>query len=150
MKYLSTMKYFLISAITVSAFSPTRMFNSLPKVYKMGKIDKQMNLFSTDKEVQNDAKDVNKLMISTIAVATSILSSPLVVFAEEVSDDYEYGAVNAPIGIAWGVGVLAILTATLPVFLRGGEEAFEEMKENSSDSFGKNKDVLTKRKRTKM
>lgn len=33
-------------------------------------------------------------------------------------------------------GVLAILTALLPVALRGGEEAFEEMRERDSGKFG--------------
>mmetsp|Transcript_17270 Transcript_17270/g.24947 ORF Transcript_17270/g.24947 Transcript_17270/m.24947 type:complete len:135 (-) Transcript_17270:262-666(-) len=82
---------------------------------------------------------------ATIAVATS----PLVALAEEVSDEYEYGAVNAPIGIAWGAGVLAILTALLPIAMQGGEEAFEEMKSRDSPEWGSGKtpDVLSKNRR---
>ncbi|GMH53847.1 hypothetical protein TL16_g01544 [Triparma laevis f. inornata] len=60
------------------------------------------------------------------------------------ADGYEYGAVDAPISIAWGVGVLAILTSLLPLALQGGEEALEDMRENEKYSFGKGKDVLNK------
>lgn len=69
---------------------------------------------------------------ATVAAAT-IAASPLVAFAAE--DDYEYGAVNAPggIGLAWGVGVVAILTAAIPVILAPGEDAFNEMKEKDGD-----------------
>ena len=58
------------------------------------------------------------------------------------ADGYEYGAVDAPISIAWGVGVLAILTSFLPLALQGGEEALDEMRENEKYSFGKSKDIL--------
>ena len=81
------------------------------------------------------------------AVAAAVaLSSPLVAMAEQV-DDYEYGAVDAPIGIAVGGGILAILTDLLPIALRGGEEAFEEMKESDSQMWGSgNRDRLSGRK----
>jgi len=66
---------------------------------------------------------------------------------EIAGDDYEYGAVDAPIGIAWGVGVLVILSALLPLAMQGGEEAFEEMKQTDSDSWGSgNSNKLNKRK----
>ncbi len=65
---------------------------------------------------------------------------------EEV-DDYEYGAVDAPIGLAWGAGVLAVGTALLPIALKGGEEAFEEMKSQDEDTWGTgNSNRLNKRK----
>jgi hypothetical protein len=67
--------------------------------------------------------------------AVVIASSPLMALAEE-ADDYEYGAVNAPIGIAFAGGVLAILTALLPIALQGGEKAFDEMKERDADKWG--------------
>ena len=38
--------------------------------------------------------------------------------------------------IAWAGGVLAILTALLPIALSGGEDAFNEMKENDAGKFG--------------
>ncbi len=59
-----------------------------------------------------------------------------VLLTEEVVDDYEYGAVSAPIGLAWGVGLLAVLTALLPLALQGGEEAFEEMRSQDADKWG--------------
>lgn len=72
-------------------------------------------------------------------------STPLV--SKAVEDTYEYGAVDAPIGLAWGVGVLAILTAAVPVFLKGGEEALEEMREREGNSFGKGGVDLGRRKK---
>ena len=41
-------------------------------------------------------------------------------------------------GIAVVGGVLAVLTALLPLALKGGEEAFEEMKEMDKDKWGSN------------
>ena len=82
--------------------------------------------------------------VTTAAIATS----PLVALAEEVGDEYEYGAVNAPIGIAWAGGVVLILTALLPLALQGGEEAFEEMKAKDADSWGSGRtDALNKKRR---
>lgn len=73
----------------------------------------------------------------------------LIIFSllEELQDDYEYGAVDAPIGLAWGAGVLVILTALLPLALQGGEEAFEEMRQQDSDTWGTgNSNRLNKRR----
>mmetsp|Transcript_49114 Transcript_49114/g.141196 ORF Transcript_49114/g.141196 Transcript_49114/m.141196 type:complete len:131 (+) Transcript_49114:80-472(+) len=82
--------------------------------------------------------------MTTAAVVIS--TSPLVALAEE-ADDYEYGAVNAPIGIAWAGGVLAILTALLPIALQGGEDAFNEMKDRDADKWGTgNSDALNRRR----
>ena len=83
------------------------------------------------------------------ASAFVVANAPLVAQAAvEVDGEYEYGAVDAPIGLAVGGGILAILTALLPVALRGGEEAFEEIKDREAGTFGKkdNKDVLKGRK----
>ncbi|KAI2504275.1 hypothetical protein MHU86_10202 [Fragilaria crotonensis] len=66
----------------------------------------------------------NRLLDLTAIVAITA-SSPFVALAEE-ADGYEYGAVDAPIGIAVVGGVLAVLTALLPLLLKGGEEAFED------------------------
>lgn len=41
-----------------------------------------------------------------------------------------------PISMHSHTGCLAILTALLPVALRGGEEAFEEMKERDAGKWG--------------
>jgi hypothetical protein len=88
---------------------------------------------------------VNAKIAAALTVA-AINLAPLAALAE---DDYEYGAVDAPIGIAVGGGVLAILTALLPVVMKGGEEAFEEIKDQSADSFGKkdNANVLNQKKK---
>ena len=65
----------------------------------------------------------------------------------EEADDYEYGAVDAPIGLAWGAGVLAVATALLPIAMQGGEEAFEEMKSQDADTWGTgNSNRLNKRR----
>lgn len=86
---------------------------------------------------------------SKIAGASAFLmvNIPSIVLAvAEVEDDYEYGKVDAPIGLAVGVGILAILTALLPIALQGGEKAFEEIKERDANTFGKkNSDVLKKK-----
>lgn len=82
---------------------------------------------------------------ASVAAATLIMS-PLAALAEEAGD-YEYGAVDAPIGLAWGAGVLAILTALLPIALRGGEDAFNEMREQDADQWGTgNTNRLNKKK----
>lgn len=89
----------------------------------------------------------NKISQFITTAAVVISTSPLIALAEEV-DDYEYGAVNAPIGIAWAGGVLAVLTALLPLALRGGEDAFNEMKERDSGKWGTGStDALNKRKK---
>ena len=79
---------------------------------------------------------VEKIGKFATTAAVVIATSPLVALAEEVGDDYEYGAVSAPISVAWVGGVFAILTALLPIALSGGEEAFEEMKEQDKGKFG--------------
>jgi len=70
------------------------------------------------------------------AAAAALTAQPLAAIAEE-ADDYEYGAVDAPIGIAVVGGLLAVGTALLPVVMSSGEEAFEEMKERDSDKWGR-------------
>jgi hypothetical protein len=90
-----------------------------------------------------------QLTVTATAMVVLVSSSllPLVATAAEIVDDgYEYGAVDAPIGIAVAGGILAILTALLPVALRGGEEAFEEIKDRDKGSFGKPNDLLKKKK----
>uniref|UniRef100_A0A7S0GEB5 RxLR effector protein n=1 Tax=Proboscia inermis TaxID=420281 RepID=A0A7S0GEB5_9STRA len=75
-----------------------------------------------------------------LAISAAIMTSPLLAIAEEMEDDnYEYGAVNAPGGLAIAVvgGVLAVLSALLPLVLQGGEDAFEEMKASDKKTWGK-------------
>ena len=86
------------------------------------------------------------MIAATIAAASGILTTfPLVALAVE-DDSYEYGAVDAPIGLAVGGGLLAILTAAVPVLLRPGEEALEEQRKNEGESFGTGRDILNKRR----
>jgi hypothetical protein len=92
---------------------------------------------------------VNAKIAAALTIA-AINIAPLAALAEGLAEeDYEYGAVDAPIGIAVAGGIVAILTALLPVVMKGGAEAFEEMKDRDADagSFGKNKDVLNGRKK---
>ena len=78
---------------------------------------------------------------SSIIAATSLVAfSPLAALAEQATEeDYVYGAVNAPggIGLAAVLGVLAILTAAVPVILAPGEDAFNEMKERDEKKWRK-------------
>jgi hypothetical protein len=85
-------------------------------------------------------------VIASSAAVVPTASLPILAILAEVVDDYEYGAVDAPIGIAWVGGILAVLTATLPFFLQSGEKAFEEIKDRDADTFGKRNDLLKKRK----
>lgn len=84
--------------------------------------------------------------IAAALTAAAVTAAPLVALAEE---DYEYGAVDAPISFALIGGILAIATALLPIALKGGEEAFEEIREREEDTFGSrdNKNVLNKKRK---
>ena len=88
---------------------------------------------------------VSKLVAASSAAVLANL--PLLVKAVEEADEYEYGSVNAPISIAVVGGILAVLTALLPLLLRGGEEAFEEMRDRDADTFGKKNKALDKKKK---
>lgn len=113
---------FLLVAQAAVAFAP-RPAGSRPSVVQLEATQKPM----TEKVSQ---------IMTTAAVA--LATSPLMAIAEE-ADDYEYGAVNAPIGIAWAAGVLAVGTALLPLALQGGEDAFNEMREKDADVWGTGK-----------
>ena len=117
----------LFALSTASAFSPRQQPTTTPK---SNDLVEKMSKFA---------------MTASIAIATS----PLVAFAIEEVDDYEYGAVSAPIGVAWAGGVLAVGTALLPIALQGGEEAFEEMKSQDKNTFGKtgNGSVLDRKRK---
>jgi hypothetical protein len=105
-------------------------------VVEQQKQQKQQNLNKKNNIFNNIEKYV--LLASTVLITTI----PHNVLAAVVEDDYEYGKVDAPIGLAVGVGILTILTALLPLALQGGEEAFNEIRDRDSSTFGKsNKDV---------
>mmetsp|Transcript_17636 Transcript_17636/g.38531 ORF Transcript_17636/g.38531 Transcript_17636/m.38531 type:complete len:131 (+) Transcript_17636:147-539(+) len=89
---------------------------------------------------------VDKMSKFAMTAAVVISTSPLLALAEEV-DDYEYGAVSAPISVAWVGGLFAVGTALLPLALQGGEEAFEEMKEQDAGKFGTGDSSALDRKR---
>lgn len=61
-------------------------------------------------------------------VSAALVTANIPVWAAmAVEDDYEYGAVDAPPLVPIVGGLLAILTALLPIALKPGEEAFEEV-----------------------
>lgn len=68
----------------------------------------------------------DKVAVASAAIVTANL--PVWATAFAVEDDYEYGAVDAPPLVPIVGGVLAIGTALLPVLLKPGEEAFEEVR----------------------
>ena len=67
----------------------------------------------------------DKAAVASAALVTANL--PVWAALAVVDDDYEYGAVDAPPLVPIVGGVLAILTALLPIALKPGEEAFEEV-----------------------
>lgn len=93
---------------------------------------------------EDDATTGVNTAAASAAVFATLAASPLAAVAE--SDDYEYGAVDAPIGIAWAAGVFAIITAAVPVLLQSGEKALEQQRIDEGGSFGKSEDILKKRR----
>ena len=65
---------------------------------------------------------------AAVASAALVTANLPVWAAFAVEDDYEYGAVDAPPLIPIIGGILAIATAALPIALKPGEEAFEEVR----------------------
>jgi len=134
MKLFATM---LLLASNASAFS-------IPKAVNIQRTFDPLEFAESPKDTTNHPNTMAKVAATA---AAAFVAHPLVAFAEEAEvDDYEYGAVNAPIGIAWAAGTALIATSLLPLLLQGGEEAFEEMKEQDKGTFGrKNGNVLDKR-----
>lgn len=97
----------------------------------------KLALQATSHDNTNPQKFTHAATVAAATIATTVLASPLAALAEE--EDYVYGAVNAPggIGLAVGLGVVAILTAAVPVVLAPGEDAFNEMKEKDADKWRK-------------
>jgi len=92
------------------------------------------------------SSSTKKNSIGPFLASSAALFTPMIAKAIEEAEDYEYGAVDAPIGLAWAAGVVVIATAAVPVFMQGGEEAFEEMKERDAGNWGSgNSDRLNKR-----
>eukprot|EP00978_Attheya_sp_CCMP212_P015279 scaffold39385_cov46-Attheya_sp.AAC.1 len=99
---------------------------------------------ASNSRMSTGARSVTGAMAAAMA---AMVASPLMALAEEAEGDYEYGAVDAPIGLAWAGGVVLILTALLPIAMQGGEEAFDEMKERDSTNWGKKDQDTLKKKR---
>lgn len=130
MTFIAKLAFFLLSAQVALGFVPVHQSAS-----------SKVSLEASSKPLSDR---FSQFVIATTAV---VATSPLAALAEEV-DDYEYGAVDAPIGIAVGLGIVAILTAAVPVFMQGGEEAFNEMKERDSGNWGSGQtDALSKKKK---
>ena len=81
------------------------------------------SLLSATTRIPQEWKD--KAAVASAALLTANLP---VWAALAVEDDYEYGAVDAPPLVPIIGGVLAIATAALPIALKPGEEAFEEVR----------------------
>jgi len=130
MKSFSLLSLLLLSIASVQAFNLTPPTKAVFDPLSLADVD------STVKVAQ---------VAATSTLAAGLL--PLAAVAEDLVDDYEYGAVNAPISMAWIGGVFLILTSLLPLLLQGGEEAFEEMKANDADSWGKSNNALDRNRR---
>mmetsp|Transcript_8156 Transcript_8156/g.17665 ORF Transcript_8156/g.17665 Transcript_8156/m.17665 type:complete len:141 (-) Transcript_8156:272-694(-) len=134
--------FFCFTAISASsAFTGTvqKPVTSAVTRLEAGKFD-PLGLAAEEDAPSSSSKAI---AIST-AFAATLVASPLAAVAE--GDDYEYGAVDAPIGLAWAAGLLAILTAAVPVLLQGGEKALEQQRIDEGGTFGKSEDVLKKRR----
>lgn len=141
MKAVQTILATSFIASTV-AFAPSNKFSALTSTRLHESFDP---LHLAESKVHEEAKSLKDISTAAAAAAATFALSPLAAFAEE-ADDYEYGAVNAPIGLAWGVGVLVIATALVPLALKGGEEAFEEMRQKDASTWGTgNSDRLNRR-----
>ena len=134
---------FFLSALAAGPASTCAFSMNQPKTSTKAQFDPLMPSIETK-------GDLSPAFLPKVAAATAtaaVLSSPLVAKAVEEVDGYEYGAVDAPIGLAWGAGVVVILTAAVPVFMQGGEEAFEEMRERDAGNWGSgNSDRLNGRR----
>ena len=93
---------------------------------------------TTQLSATNFDKISNAATVAAASLTTAAIATPLAALAEQ-DDDYVYGAVAAPggLGLAAGLGVLAILTAAVPAVLAPGEDAFNEMKERDESKWGK-------------
>ena len=150
---LKVIRLFALCAIVALSCLPTKM-NAFP----IASVSKSRTssvvvvaALPSQQPSQNDSLVTSTIqgtvskMTAAFITANTLLVPIVLAIVED--DNYEYGAVDAPIGIAVGGGLLAILTALLPIALKGGEEAFEEIKDRDVDTFGKrNTDLLKKKK----
>lgn len=132
MSPLAKLTFFLFSAQVAFGFAPVQQKFSAPSA-----------LEASPKPIN---ERVSQFVAGTVAF---VATSPLIALAEE-ADDYEYGSVDAPIGIAVAGGVLAILTAAVPIFLQGGEDAFNEMRDRDAGQWGTGQTEALNKKRRNM
>ena len=137
MKLLSLLN--LLSIASASAFvAPGGRSVAAPPTQSDAPRASLLSAMPNDDEQHNKIEGLSHAATLTAATLVATLaSSPLAALAED--DDYVYGAVNAPggLGLAAGLGVLAILTAAVPVILAPGEDAFNEMKDRDEKKWGK-------------
>lgn len=127
-KFATTLALILSSLASSSAFVAPRYVNS-PVT--------QLSEQAAHNEEPTSNNNVDKF---TVALTTAaVTAAPLASFAATQDDDYVYGAVAAPggLGLAAGLGVLAIITAAVPVLLSPGEEAFNEMRDRDEGKWRK-------------
>mmetsp|Transcript_19156 Transcript_19156/g.25235 ORF Transcript_19156/g.25235 Transcript_19156/m.25235 type:complete len:131 (+) Transcript_19156:249-641(+) len=95
------------------------------------------NTFQTNFKSANSLSmqlDMPKLSPKILPAIAAAIPSSVLAAVEEV-DDYQYGAVSAP-GWILPVGALAVIvTAAVPILLQSGQEAFDEISENSKDKW---------------
>jgi hypothetical protein len=127
---LSKLFFALLAAQAVAAFAPRQA--ARPALVAL----------------EASSKPFGERFTQIVTTAAAVLAtSPLMALAEEI-DDYEYGKVDAPIGIAWAAGVLVIATAGVPLLLSGGEDEFNKMKDRDADNWGSGKgDPLNKNRK---
>jgi len=131
---LKTATNYSILKATSTSFDPLNLIDN----------DEKSSLSVTSPSVSSDPLQNGIGIRSLVSTSALLFLCPIVALAEE-AEDYEYGAVGAPIGIAWFFGVLAIATSFLPLLLKGGEEALEQQRKDEKGSFGRGQDVLTKK-----
>merc|ERR1719273_2753559 len=138
----------LISAVALVGIPSSAAFTVAPKETTCFKVrpETSMHLSKNGMNINDECKTMTKKVASATAALVAAFPSIAMAVAE-AEGDYEYGAVDAPISIAWVGGVFLILTSFLPLAMKGGEEAFEEMKERDSGTFGKRNNVLDRNRR---
>ena len=129
--YLTMLKLLLASLVTLlsvtSAFVTPSSSTSIssrsvtPAAVAAVKVPTSLFVSTTS---SNDLPTTHLAVAATASVMMTLLA-PLAVFAEEAGD-YEYGAVAAPggIGLAVGLGVLAVSSLYNSLFFHGGGACF--------------------------
>jgi len=130
-------------------FSPSPPTSSRPRVgTQLLTAQRRQRQWPHDESADKQSPLQTQVASAALVVATAVtVNFPALALAVAEADDYEYGKVDAPPLIPIIGGLAAIATALLPLLLRSGEEAFEEIRERDQDTFGTkdNQDVLRKK-----